>query len=108
MKYSMNLNIHTLGVYYLLCRIFIQNHISFMLFQGTHPNLAHHKQGDPFYIRNDYALNIDKRIEPPMYQVSDTHYVASWLLHENAPDIDMPSTLKNRINRMKLEASKYE
>lgn len=75
---------------------------------GNPPNLAHHKQGDPFYIRNDYALNIDKRIEPPMYQVSDTHYVASWLLHENAPDIDMPSTLKNRINRMKLEASKYE
>lgn len=75
---------------------------------GNPPNLAHHKQGDPFYIRNEYALNIDKRIDPPMYKVTDTHFVASWLMHENAPKIDIPTDLKERIDRMKLEASKYE
>lgn len=75
---------------------------------GNPPNLAHHKQGDPFYIRNEYALNIDKRIDPPVFQVSDTHYVASWLMHEKAPKIDMPPELKTRIDRMKLEASQYD
>ncbi|MGO4929421.1 ABC transporter ATP-binding protein [Fundicoccus sp. Sow4_D5] len=75
---------------------------------GNPPNLAHHKQGDPFYVRNVYALNIDKRLDPPVFQVSDTHYVASWLMHENAPVIDMPSELKGRINRMKLEANQYD
>ena len=75
---------------------------------GNPPNLAHHKQGDPFYVRNDHALNIDKRIDPPVFQVSDTHYVASWLMHENAPKVDLPPELKARIDRMKLEASKYD
>ncbi|UUX33716.1 ABC transporter ATP-binding protein [Fundicoccus culcitae] len=75
---------------------------------GNPPNLAHHKQGDPFYIRNDYALNIDKRVEPPMYQISKTHYVASWLMHEKAPKVEMPTALRERIDQMKLEASQYE
>ncbi|WP_153831104.1 ABC transporter ATP-binding protein [Fundicoccus ignavus] len=75
---------------------------------GNPPNLAHHKQGDPFYVRNEYALNIDKRIDPPVFQVSDTHYVASWLMHNNAPKIEMPPELQERLERMKLEASHYD
>lgn len=75
---------------------------------GNPPNLAHHKQGDPFYVRNEYALNIDKRIDPPVFQVSDTHYVASWLMHNNAPKIEIPPELQERLERMKLEASQYD
>ena len=48
---------------------------------GTPPNLAHEVKGDAFAPRNKYALNIDLRIEPPMFKVpgSTTHKVASWL-----------------------------
>jgi oligopeptide transport system ATP-binding protein len=73
---------------------------------GSPPNLLHEITGDPFAERNPNALNIDARIEPPEFQVSPTHFAATWLLHENAPNVDMPSELRHRIKRMLAEAAK--
>ena len=72
---------------------------------GTPPNLAHKVEGDAFAPRNQFALNIDKRIEPPMFDVpgSKTHKVASWLMHEKAPKVEMPKSLQNRLKKMKKE-----
>ena len=72
---------------------------------GTPPNLAHEVKGDAFAPRNKYALNIDLRIEPPMFKVpgSTTHKVASWLMHVKAPKVEMPVELKNRLEKMKKE-----
>ena len=53
--------------------------------------------------RNAYALNIDERLDPPMFQISETHYAATWLLDERAPKVEMPPELKARIERMKKE-----
>jgi oligopeptide transport system ATP-binding protein len=72
---------------------------------GTPPNLANKVEGDAFAPRNIYALNIDNRLEPPMFKISDTHYAATWLLHEKAPKIEMPVELRNRIDRMLKEAN---
>ena len=71
---------------------------------GSPPNLMHERPGDAFAPRNIYALNIDDRLMPPMFRVTDTHYAATWLLHENAPKVEMPPELKARIQRMKKEA----
>lgn len=71
---------------------------------GTPPNLVEKVEGDAFAVRNAYALNIDYRLEPPMFKVSDTHYAATWLLHEKAPKVEMPVELKHRIERMLREA----
>nr|WP_080709307.1 ABC transporter ATP-binding protein [Lysinibacillus sphaericus] len=54
---------------------------------GTPPNLLHPPTGDAFAARNKHALKIDFIEEPPMFQVSDTHFAATWLLHEHAPKI---------------------
>ena len=72
---------------------------------GTPPNLAHEVKGDAFAPRNKYALNIDLRIEPPMFKVpgSTTHKVASWLMHEKDTKVEMPVELKNRLEKMKKE-----
>lgn len=70
---------------------------------GSPPNLLHKVDGDAFAPRNQFALNIDKRLEPPMFKVSDTHYAATWLLDERAPQVDMPSELHARIEKMKKE-----
>ena len=72
---------------------------------GTPPNLAHKIKGDAFAPRNQFALNIDLRVEPPMFDVpgSNSHKVASWLMHEKAPKVEMPETLKKRIEKMKEE-----
>ena len=47
-----------------------------------------------------YAMAIDFEQEPPMFQVSDTHYAATWLLHPNAPKAEPPKIVVDRIERM--------
>lgn len=74
---------------------------------GSPPNLLHKIQGDPFAARNAYALNIDSRLEPPMFKITQTHRAATWLLHPNAPKVELPQELKERIDRMKEEAKQY-
>lgn len=73
---------------------------------GSPPNMAKEIVGDAFARRNAYALNIDYRLEPPMFDVpgSSTHKVASWLMHEKAPKVEMPDSLKRRIEFMKRGA----
>jgi oligopeptide transport system ATP-binding protein len=71
---------------------------------GNPPNLLHMVRGDAFAPRNSYALNIDYREEPPMFRITDTHYAATWLLHENAPLIEMPAELRLRVERLLKEA----
>ena len=53
---------------------------------GTPPNLFNTtKRRCVLLFRSEYALNIDFEEQPPMFKVSDTHYAATWLLHEQAP-----------------------
>lgn len=72
---------------------------------GTPPNLIYEVKGDAFAPRNKYALNIDLRLDPPTYYVPDskTHKVSSWLMHENAPKVEMPEALRRRLDKMKKE-----
>lgn len=71
---------------------------------GSPPNLLHPIEGDAFAPRNVHALRIDFKQEPPMFQVSETHYAATWLLHEKAPKVQMSETLRQRIDRVVKEA----
>ncbi len=68
---------------------------------GTPPNMIYPPVGDAFAERNKYAMEIDFEMQPPMYQVSPTHYAATWLLHPNAPKVEIPPIITERIKRMK-------
>ena len=68
---------------------------------GTPPNMIYPPVGDAFADRNKYALKIDFERQPPMFKISDTHYAATWLLHPNAPKIETPKIITDRIARMK-------
>lgn len=68
---------------------------------GTPPNMIYPPKGDAFAPRNKYAMEIDFEMQPPMFDVSETHKAATWLLHPNAPKIDPPKQITDRINRMK-------
>ena len=57
---------------------------------GMPPSLLHPPKGDAFASRNAYALEIDFEEEPPMFQVTDSHYAATWLLDERAPKVVTP------------------
>ena len=64
---------------------------------GTPPNMIYPPKGDAFALRSKYAMKIDFEQEPPFFKVSDTHYAATWLLHPDAPAVEMPKIVKQRI-----------
>ena len=68
---------------------------------GTPPNMIYPPKGDAFAARNKYAMAIDYEEEPPMFKISETHYAATWLLHPDAPKVEPPKTVTDRIARMK-------
>jgi len=57
---------------------------------GMPPSLIDMPEGDAFACRNPYALAIDYQQQPPMFQISDTHFAATWLLDPRAPKIERP------------------
>jgi oligopeptide transport system ATP-binding protein len=64
---------------------------------GTPPNMLFPPKGDAFALRSKYALAIDFKEEPPMFQISSTHYASTWLLDERAPKAVMPKIVSTRI-----------
>ena len=70
---------------------------------GTPPNMIYPPKGDAFAARNKYALEIDFELEPPLFEITPSHSAATWLLHPNAPKVEMPQLIKARIERLKKE-----
>lgn len=64
---------------------------------GTPPDMIYPPKGDAFAARSKYAMEIDYKYQPPFFKVSDTHYAATWLLHPNAPKVEMPKIVSERI-----------
>lgn len=73
---------------------------------GTPPNMLFPPKGDAFAQRNPYAMAIDFEEQPPLFKVSEEHYAATWLLHPDAPKVELPEIIKERITFMKSEAIK--
>lgn len=71
---------------------------------GTPPNLMERVVGDAFAPRNPYALKIDYKEEPPMFDVGGQHRVASWLCDPHAPKVELPPELVEKLAKMKKEA----
>ena len=68
---------------------------------GTPPNMIYPPVGDAFADRNKYAMQIDFEQQPPEFKVSDTHWAATWLLHPDAPKVEIPKIITDRIARMR-------
>ena len=56
--------------------------------------------GDAFAPRNPYCLKIDTLEEPPMFQISDTHFAKTWLLDPRAPKVEKPSVIENTHEKL--------
>ncbi|MBN0919233.1 ABC transporter ATP-binding protein [[Mycoplasma] gypis] len=65
--------------------------------KGTPPDMANLPLGDPFAPRNDYALEIDFYKEPPLIDITKTHAAATWLLHPDAPKVELNPDLVKRL-----------
>ncbi len=64
---------------------------------GSPPDLTNPPKGDAFAARNEFAMAIDYEQEPPMFQVSETHFAKTWLLNPDAPKIPLPEAVAKRI-----------
>lgn len=74
-----------------------------MAIPGSPPNLIDPPKGDAFAPRNEFAMKIDFEMEPPMFQVSETHFAKTWLLHPDAPKMPLPDAVARRIDGYQQE-----
>lgn len=70
---------------------------------GTPPSLYNQIVGDAFAPRNPYCMKIDTLEEPPMFPVTETHFAKTWLLDEDAPEIEGPEAIRD-IHQKLLDA----
>ena len=76
---------------------------------GTPPDMIYPPVGDAFALRNKYALGVDFKYEPPFFEVTPTHFVASWLEYEEAPNVTPPKIVSSRIHHaLEEEEAKLE
>ena len=68
---------------------------------GTPPSLYNKIVGDAFAPRNPYCMKIDTLAEPPMFQVSETHFAKTWLLDPRAPKTEKPEIIHNTHDKLK-------
>ena len=68
--------------------------------RGTPPSLFEKIQGDAFAPRSNYSLKIDFLKEPPIFNVSDTHWAKTWLLDPRAPKVEPPLVIRTLHQRM--------
>ncbi|MEI3552101.1 MAG: hypothetical protein V8Q17_05920 [Acutalibacteraceae bacterium] len=61
-------------------------------------------KGDAFAVRNKYAMKIDYEEMPPMFQISPTHYAATWLLDSRAPIVHPPREVLRYTSEIGEEA----
>ena len=61
---------------------------------GTPPSLYNKIVGDPFAPRNPYCMKIDTLKEPPMFQVTETHFAKTWLLDPRSPHVEKPEAIQ--------------
>lgn len=76
--------------------------------EGTPPSLYHKVVGDAFAPRNHFALKIDFVKEPPMFQVTPTHFAKTWLLDPRAPKIEKPITIQDLHKKMQKRDVKFD
>jgi oligopeptide transport system ATP-binding protein len=62
--------------------------------RGTPPSLFNTIKGDAFAPRNPYALKVDFLYEPPVFEVSPTHWAATWLLDPRSPKVEPPEIIR--------------
>ena len=62
---------------------------------GTPPSLYNKIVGDAFAPRNPYCLKVDTLKEPPMFQISETHFAKTWLEDPRAPKVEKPEIIQN-------------
>lgn len=57
--------------------------------EGTPPDLFSPPAGCPFAARCEYAMEVCYESMPPVYELNEDHKTACWLMHGNAPQVEL-------------------
>ena len=68
--------------------------------RGTPPSLFEEVKGDAFAPRSNYSMKIDFIKEPPIFDITDTHWAKTWLLDPRAPKVETPLVIRTLHQRM--------
>ncbi|MGG5371831.1 ABC transporter ATP-binding protein [Enterococcus sp. AZ196] len=74
---------------------------------GSPPDLLDPPKGDAFYPRNEFALKIDAEVEPPFFELSETHKAATWLLAPQGPAVNPPAEIQRRWDIFRKKQNQY-
>ena len=74
---------------------------------GSPPDLLDPPKGDAFYPRNEFALKIEAELDPPFFELSDTHKAATWLLAPQATVIAPPAEIQRRWDIFRKKQNQY-
>ncbi|PKM50928.1 MAG: peptide ABC transporter ATP-binding protein [Firmicutes bacterium HGW-Firmicutes-7] len=61
---------------------------------GTPPDLLSPPKGCPFYARCSHAMEICNENQPPFFEVEAGHQSSCWLLHEDAPKVNLKNDIR--------------
>lgn len=61
---------------------------------GTPPDLLKPPTGCPFADRCPYAMQICKEVQPDYYSAEPGHRAACWLMHEDAPEVEVDTGVR--------------
>ncbi|EHI68887.1 ABC transporter ATP-binding protein [Streptococcus ictaluri] len=75
---------------------------------GTPPSLYSPVIGDAFALRSEYAMVLDFEQAPPVFNVSETHWAKSWLLHPDAPKVEKPEVIQDLHQKILQKISRQE
>ncbi len=67
---------------------------------GTPPSLYNKITGDAFAPRNPYCMKIDTLVEPPMFQITETHFAKTWLCDPRSPKVEKPEIIQNTHEKL--------
>ncbi len=76
--------------------------------KGNPPSFSGEIIGDAFAPRNAFAMNIDFVKEPPVFNISPTHWAKTWLLDPRAPKVEKPKVIQELHERMKRAAEELK
>jgi oligopeptide transport system ATP-binding protein len=62
--------------------------------EGSPPDLVKPPKGCPFAARCDYCMKICLEEIPPYFQIDEGHRSACWLLHEEAPEVEVETGVR--------------
>lgn len=87
---------YTMGLLKSIPRMDLGENKRLVPIEGTPPDLLHPPQGCPFAARCPYTMKICETTQPPYFEVEKGHRSMCWLLHENAPKMDVETGVKRR------------